>query len=286
MRLCVKVCSWLEVGAATYRRLIQSSELAELGGRFTEHPSIRKINTSRKVFKARFKKADYPTGAELHSFLDYQIGLADLNLRSTHESCIYYESSLSYAFWQAVDSTLRFVVMQLKKHLDPVQLEYTIDTVSHGKSLLAKAAELTLVRSLSLLLVCGASLEHGSTPKDILAGMHKSIDSLRKPLPRLQGDMERDKIRTLLDRTILSKASDAEYYTIQRYRPTETETRIAKLKSLLQTKSTYSGSVRWPDGMTWVHASSTNVSSYSCVSSGSITLLTASGTSYRGIVLL
>jgi hypothetical protein len=254
-----------------------------MGGKFTEHPLIRRVDTALKKFKAQLTRA---TATNMHSFLESRVQDAVRDLSSTDDSCIYYESSLSYSFWKAVDSTLRFVIFQLKKMHSPERLTDALNVTFLGRSLVAKAAELNLPRSLALLLACGASLGRDLTPKDILAGMENNIALSRQSLPRLQGEKERDKIRALLDRNAIFEASDEEYYTIQIHRPNETETRIANSNSLLQIRSKYNGSAPWSDRMAWVHASSTNVGSYLCVSYGLVTLLTASGTSYRGTVLL
>jgi hypothetical protein len=176
------------------------------------------------------------------------------------------------SFSPALDETLRLVVSNLKERLEPESLLCVLNETLHGKSLVAKAAELRLVGSLELLLACGATLGRGSTPKSIFGGMQLEnyYNSSRGPTQRQDWE---GKVRCLLDLSTISDLPDEEYYAshviscdywTERQWPEDTINRQHKamLKSLLRDETLWGIPTLKSDHLAWIHVSSTNVSDY------------------------
>jgi hypothetical protein len=214
-----------------------------------------------KQFKVRFETNDLPTNAEIHGFLDSIQPVPDLDvLSSQHFSDLY----SSECFHKALDATLYIVIARLRERLSEADLLRTLNETLNKTSLAAKAVERTLVKSLNILLLCGATFGQKQTPwtvfRDLEASPLASRPSMRKRLTKYQ-----QRIQNLLDQSIVRHMPSEVYFTYDvrhgkgRSRPHNF--RCEESVSLLHKVTKSWDITRSPeDGLTWIHVFSTNVS--------------------------
>jgi hypothetical protein len=214
-----------------------------------------------KQFKARFDVGDIPDNAEIHDFLDSVQPVSDLDtLSSRHFTDLYF----SERFHKALDATLHFVVVALQVKLSQPDLLRTLNGEPVRKSLVAKAVERTLIRSLKRLLSCGATLGEGRTPMKVFrdlntAAMH-GRPFLKRRLARYQTD-----IRAVLDSNTLRYLPADECFSYHvRHLKGQSEAsstrRWVPVNSLPKNPDSWDITRSPDDGLTWIHVPSTNVS--------------------------
>lgn len=156
------------------------------------------------------------------------------------------------------------MVAKLQGKSSQTDLLRTINETSDGKSLAVKAVERTLVRSLEILLLCGATLGRDETPWTVFRNLESSTLAGR-PFMRKRFTKYQKRVRNLLDLSILQHMPSDEYFTYDirhgkgRSRPYNV--RREELVSSLHRVTQSWDITKWPEeGLTWVHVPFTNVS--------------------------
>jgi hypothetical protein len=219
-----------------------------------------KINLALKHFKARFDVGDIPDNAAIHDFLDSIQPVSDLDtLSSRHFTDLYF----SERFHKALDATLHFVIVALQVKLSQSDLLRTLNGEPTKKSLVSKAVERTLIRSLKRMLSCGATLGKGRTPMKVFKDLETAAINGR-PFLKRRVARYRTEIRDILDSNTLRYLPANEYFSYHiRHLKGQSETSSKRcgvpVNSLPKNPDSWDITRSPDDGLTWIHVPSTNV---------------------------
>jgi hypothetical protein len=234
------------------------------------HPSIIKADTALKKFKVQLAKNSIPTSSSICMFLgEMYCELA----RALHTANTKSKGNLTLEMLHkdiilATDSTLSFLIRQIKRTVTQGNLRNIIHEAPQGKSMMVMAAELVLKESLALMVAFGATLGHGITPKDVFGGIESKFYKWQDQVDtRWHMRNERNEIRGLLDLTTIADLPGHYSCTISHLGKLDIPDKspimgTAPICSLVEPYDFWSYLTSMPDQLGWIHVPLTNVSKF------------------------
>jgi hypothetical protein len=233
-------------------------------------PSIIKAGTALKKFKVQLEKDSIPTSfsicmflGEMHSELARALHTTDTKRKSDllEEMGMLHNDIIS-----ATDTTLNFLIRQMKIKVKHEDLLNTINEAPQGKSMMVMAAELVLKESLALMVTSGATLGPGTTPKDVFAGVETMSSNWQDQLGnRWHMGSELNDVRGLLDLSTIFNLPGHYSSTIRHLVKSGISSvypimKTAPICSLVGINDLWMYRTLMPDELGWIHVPLTNVS--------------------------